>query len=260
MDKKSSPIILEETRKLYKKRMQHKEQRNNMRKIKLLVREALADKFDKKVIGVFGDYTYPYGELIGYDVIDYIAAAVAKNYPEHIVITGEYNYVYHLESDKLIKDAGLNAVLDDEVRNDNISNNHYVRILSSSCHFAIFLITRSRTTSILEEAEFLEDEFEDKILGVGVCIIDDDESDNKVDCGCFEVSKVNHKDNTCYFIFQKIVKGETSCEGFFHPRKYGLTEPFITKHFTKLVATRYWKIIPDIFKGLNTRQPIQKQD
>ena len=258
MDKKPLPNISEETRKLYKKRMQHREQKNNMEKIKLLIRELLAEKFDKRVIGVFGDYTYPYGEQTGSDAIDYIAAAVAKNYPEHIVITGEYNYVYYLESDKLIKDIGLNAALNDEVRSGNISNNHYVRILASSCHFAIFLITRSRTTSILEEAEFLEDEFEDKIFGMGICIIDDNESDSKIDCGCFEVLRVNHKDDKYYFIFKKILKDETYCEGFFHPRKYGLTEPFITKHFTKLVATRYWKIIPNIFKGLNTRQSLQE--
>ena len=107
MDKRPPPNISEETRKLYRNRMQCREQKDNMEKIKLLVREVLADKFDKNVIGVFGDYTYPYGEITGYNVIDYIAATVAKNYPEHIIITGEYNYVYHLESDKLIKDKGL---------------------------------------------------------------------------------------------------------------------------------------------------------
>ena len=255
MEEKSTPFISKETRRLYEIKMQSRKQKNSMQKIKLLVRETLKNNFDKRVIGVFGDYTYRYeDDQTGSNVIEIIAVELAKSHPEYLIITGKYNYVYHAEIDDVVKDDGLNTVLNDEVIKKTITNIHYSRILSGSCQFAVFLITLSRTTSIIEEEEFLDNEFGDKLFGLGACIFDSDMKDSDVNCGCFDVSEHNFKDNEYYFICKKILRCNDGCQGFFHKTKHGLSEPFINNHLTKLIATKHWKIIPKIFNGYNTRQ------
>ncbi|GEM_PF-4651961 len=221
-----------------------------MQQIKDDYRKILFDAVGKKIIGVFGDYKYQYDGVNGDTVIQAIAAKIAEDNEGYMVVTGKYHYV--IQDGKMEKDESLNIELQKAIDNDFINNKQYSRILASACSYAIFLITILRSTYQIEEEEFLEAEPDNKIFGLGVCIIDKNDGDPTVDCGCFEIKTIeNVKDTYCCV---KIIKGFVGdCKGFFHPRSHSLIEPYIKNSFTELTATKDWKTIPDIFKSLKPK-------
>src|SRR3989338_2640409 len=97
MEEKSTPFISKETRRLYEIKMQSRKQKNSMQKIKLLVRETLKNNFDKRVIGVFGDYTYRYeDDQTGSNVIEIIAVEFPKIHPKYFIKKEKYIYIFFL--------------------------------------------------------------------------------------------------------------------------------------------------------------------
>lgn len=256
MSSKQPPEISPEMRQRYNDLLRIKKQREITHQLKNEYKKILSDVFGTKIIGVFGDYKYQYGEINGDTVIQVIAAKIAEDNLGYLVITGRYHYV--IENGKVLKDDSLNIEFQKAIDAGFIDNKQYSRILASVCNYAIFLITMLRSTYQIEEDEFFNSEFTDKIFGVGICIIDKDDKGAIIDCGCFDIKPI--KDAVDVYCCTKIVRDyEKECKGFFHQRSHALIELYITNSFSELIATEDWKSIPNVFKLLKPEEIIEEK-
>jgi len=229
-------------------------QEENVEDLQKQLKEELISNV-RNIIGVFGSYTYTYPDgRNGEEVIDYIANKASRKNPSFLVVTGKSWYIYKESTDEFIKESTLQNCLQEFIDKGYINDFGYCRILASICNFAVFIINpETRSTSEYEEHEFFRNFFERNILGIGVLILKPETTEESILCGCFDIEKNSISGND-YYHCMKIIKGEIpNCPGSFHKTTFASLKQYVEREFLRMVATRNWELIPDIFDAFKSK-------
>ncbi len=235
------------------------EQNKNEGELKEEIKKELFGSFGG-IIGVFGSFSYVYsGDVVSEDIIDYIATQLCKKNKDFIVITGRAHYIYDAVTRKVVRERPLQDTLQQFVEQNHINWIHYSTILASVCNYATFIVAPAiRSTSLIEETEFCKNIFKHNILGVFVYFVENQDEEDHLECGCYQLDKFDIDDTgQKFYLCKKNLKGEkdaVNCinNGTLHKINYASLKTLIDTVFTYLVITKRWENVPDIFQGIKS--------